>query len=178
MLSYASRIKATTFALTALVAAAATLACGSDDSGSNTSGDFWPGAYDPAGAAVSSKVLTDHPGTGHPGACLKGCHEASGSAVLKLAYGGMVFQADKTTPAGNVQVGVSDGTHKSFIYSASNGYYWAPAASLTGMNWNDADYRIRNAKGERPKLAQHARGADCDDCHKPSGSAGALTVLP
>jgi hypothetical protein len=173
--------KATTLVLTAIVSAAATLACGGgDDNTSNTATGFWPGSYDPAGKAVTSTVLSDHSGTGHPGACLGACHSANGAAKLKLAYGGMVFKSDKKTPAGNVQVGITDGTNKTFVYTASNGYYWAPAAGLSSMNWQAAnsDYRIRDAKGERPKLPQHARGADCDDCHRPDGSAGVLTVLP
>lgn len=171
------RIKNTVLAVVALVAASASVACGGDDSKS-TGDSYWPGAYDPAGQPAPSSVVTYHGGNAHPGACMTGaCHGPAGTAALKLAYGGVVYQADGATPAGNVQIGVSDGAYKSHVYSASNGYYWAPAAGATAINWGGADIRIRNIKGERPKLPEHDRNGDCDTCHTPALGLP-LKVLP
>lgn len=171
-----SRIKSTALACVVVAAAAlAATACGEDPKTAEAT--FWQDAYNPMGAPPPTTVTTYHAGTTHPGPCMGPCHGATGTAVLKIAYGGVVYQADGATPAGSVQVGVSDGTYKSFVYSASNGFYWAPAAGATAINWGIADIRIRNGSGEVPKLPEHDRGADCDTCHTPDLQLP-LKVLP
>jgi hypothetical protein len=170
---------------TSILAAALTcvalsaVACGGNDP-APAGGSFWPDAYNPSGLPTPAKIEQQHPTGASTPACLtSGCHGPGGAAVLKLDYGGTVFQADGKTPAPNVQVGVVSGNYKSFVYSWNNGMYWQPAGT-TAIDWSPtvSDIRIRNAKGERPKLTSQARGADCDmpGCHVPATTP--LTVLP
>jgi hypothetical protein len=92
------------------------------------------------------------------------CHSASSTqSSFKIAFGGIVYKADRTTPAPNVEVGVSDGTHKYFVYSASNGYFWAKGSD--DVKWATADIRVRTAKGESVKADADGRSADCHSCH-------------
>ena len=90
------------------------------------------------------------------------CHD--GMFPPQLAFGGTVYQADGTTPAANVEVGVKDGANQYFVYSTTNGIYWAEGVA-SSINWDAADIRMRNAAGEIPKTPEMARSADCDLCH-------------
>ena len=122
---------------------------------------YWPTSYDAAGAPIPADSGF-HAGQ-NPGACIL-CHGPGGTPP-ELAFGGAVFHADGATPAANVQVGVTDGVNQYFVYSSTNGLYWATGSS-TAVNWNSADIRLRTAAGEYVKTAAMARGADCDSCHQ------------
>ena len=183
MISVSSTINRTVLVATLAMAAFAAASCGGGDSKSSTAGDtFWADSYNPAGAPSANTTPVQHAdSTVHPGACLSttACHSATGAAVLKFAYGGVVYKADGTTRAPNVQVGVVAGSYKSFVYSRSDGLYWKEGAPTDVSDWNAADIRIRNSKGERKTLATDPRGADCDTCHmETGGSALPLTTLP
>ncbi len=138
---------------------------GAPTGGTTGSASFWPSpSYVP-----SSPVPADggyHLGT-NPGACMV-CH--SGLYEPQLAFGGVVYMADGVTPAAGVEIGVSDGTTSHFVYSAANGMYWALAPSA--INWPATDIRVRNAAGEKVKLASSGRAADCDTagCHAVGGT--------
>lgn len=173
MISVDSRILGTVLVAAAAFVAAA---CGSD-SGSGGGGDpFWSDSYNPSGAPTAYTTPTQHTAAMHPGNCLNGaCHTATGTAQLKLAWGGVVYQASGTTRAPNVQVGVASGTYKKFVYSRSDGLYWVESTATDGsVDWNNADIRIRNVAGEKKKAMSDDRGADCDSCHMESGG----TALP
>lgn len=131
---------------------------------------YWPAAYNPAGAPVPADSIfhASSPAT----ACMP-CHGTNGVAVLKLAFGGIVYRADGVTPAANVEIGVKDGVNQYFVYSAASGLYWATGPDT--VNWAAADIRMRNATGEVPKLSTSERGADCDSCHV---GAELLTIAP
>jgi len=131
---------------------------------------YWPAAYNPAGAPVPADSV--YHATVPATACMP-CHGTNGPAVLKLAFGGIVYRADGVTPAANVEIGVKDGTNQYFVYSAASGLYWA--AGPDNVNWPVADIRMRNASGEVPKLSTSERGADCDSCHV---GAQLLTIAP
>ena len=148
--------------LTASAAISAVVACGNGSS-TPTEASYWPDSYNSSGSPTPGTLATDHPS--NPGACLaKGCHGSDGTAKLKLIYGGVVYKPDGKAPAANVQVGVVEGDYKSFVYSWTNGMYWQEGTQK--LKWDTTtDIRIRNAKGEVPKLPEQARGADCDSCH-------------
>lgn len=103
-----------------------------------------------------------------------GCHVA-GSRAPAFLYGGTVYQANGTTAAAGVQVGVSDGTRTYSTYSASNGNFWLPSSAGT-LDWSKALVRLRNATGETIKPAGTSVGAGCNGngCH----SAGSRITAP
>ena len=151
------------------------VACGGGSSNTNSAADnFWPSAYDPTGAPSTNESAYHiaSPTTGQ--SCLA-CHNVPGNAATtNLVFGGTVYRADGTTPAGNVQVGVVDGTKKYFVYSAANGQYWAEGTDT--LTWSTADdIRIRDANGEKATKTTDGRGADCDSCH---GVTGAVLTAP
>ncbi len=129
---------------------------------------YWSAAYNPAGLPTPSDGGY-HAAGPNPGPCLA-CHGSTGAAMTKLSFGGTVYGADGVSPAANVEVGVSDGTNRIFVYSATNGLYWA-AETATPVNWPVADIRMRNASGEYVKTPAMARSAECDSCH-----SGALVL--
>lgn len=118
----------------------------------------WPAAFDPTSAPA--------PADGHHNAgasCMSSvCH---GSKV-PFAYGGTVYQADGTTGAGNVEVGIYDGVLTLTAYSAANGNIWL-ASSAGTVDWSKAIIAIRSAKGENLKPAAAPRGSACNStgCH-------------
>jgi hypothetical protein len=157
-------------------------ACGSGDSGSTDEVGGMPGASGAAGAAGVAAAYwpaaTYAPGATIPadgyhtaaagtivaaGSCLATCHGPTGTSLTKFAFGGMIYAADGVTPASGVEVGVSDGTNKVFVYTATNGMYWS--TSTAAINWPATDIRIRNAAGEKAKVAADGRNGDCDSCH-------------
>lgn len=157
------RLKISLATITVALVSLLSVACASEDStadngGNTNTADYWGGTFQPP--AVAPAVNFHAADTAS--ACMS-CHGPTGTAVTKLVYGGVVYQADGVTPAPNVQVGVKDGTYQSVVYSAANGMYWA--VGTNAVNWPVADIRIRTANGEVPKLAADARSADCDSCH-------------
>jgi len=132
---------------------------GASTAGAGPAASFtWPGAFDAAAAPT--------PADGHHNvgaSCMSSvCH---GSKV-PFTYGGTVYQADGTTGAPNVQVGISDGVLTLTTYSASNGNIWLPS-SAGSIDWTKAVIAIRSAKGERVKPATAPRGSGCNGtgCH-------------
>jgi hypothetical protein len=89
------------------------------------------------------------------------CHDGSTDAPVWL-FGGTVYQANGTTPAPNVQVGVNDGTNLYTAYSATNGNFWV--AGSGNLNWATAQVRVRNAKGEL-SMSGATPAATCNLCH-------------
>jgi len=134
---------------------------GAPTGGTTGSASYWPSPTYVASYPVPADGGVEH-ASGNPGACMV-CH--SGLYEPLLAFGGVVYMADGVTPAGGVEIGVSDGTTSHFVYSATNGTYWALGPST--INWPAADIRVRTAAGEKIKLASSGRAADCDaaGCH-------------
>ena len=155
---------------TGLAGAAATAGAGHPEAGSSgvasggsgASGNLapfpWPATFDATSAPT--------PADGHHNAgasCMSSvCH---GSKV-PFAYGGTVYQADGTTGAGNVEIGIYDGVLTLTTYSAANGNIWL-ASSAGTIDWTKAIIAIRDANGERVKPAAAPRGSACNGtgCH-------------
>jgi len=181
MIPVDSMIKRTLLVATAALVALAAVACG-DDSPAAAGDSFWADTYNSAGLPAAHTTPTQHTAAlGHPGNCLMpgACHAAGAGATLKLAWGGVVYQADGKTRAPNVQVGVVSGTtYKQFAYSRSDGLYWVEGTPPDTATWKASDIRIRNSAGEKKKAAKDDRNADCDSCHKETGgTAKALMTL-
>lgn len=121
----------------------------------------WPEAYDAAGAP---EPADGHHNTGS--SCMSSvCH----GETVPFAFGGTVYQADGTTAAPHVQVGISDGAVVVTAYSADNGNIWLPATAGT-IDWANAAIVIRSQNGERVKPASAPRGSACNasGCHSSS----------
>lgn len=125
-------------------------------------GSYWPSAFSSTDTASTPYHMTTPAGS-VPCMTCHGPTSPSALSTVKIVFGGTVFKADGTTGAPNVQVGVSDGTKKYFVYTAPNGYYWALGTDT--VNWASADIRTRSATGESIKKSTDARTADCDSCH-------------
>lgn len=125
-------------------------------------GNFWPSAFSSTGTA-STPYHTTTPAGAVPCMTCHGPTSPSALSTVKIVFGGTVFKADGKTGAPNVQVGVSDGTKKYFVYTAPNGYYWQEGTET--VNWASADIRTRSATGESIKKSTDDRNADCDSCH-------------
>jgi hypothetical protein len=116
---------------------------------------FWEESYDPAG-------LPDVQNGKHsPGMNCERCHASGDETFL---FGGTVYEADGTTAAPNVEVGVRDGTNFYSSYTATNGNFWVLATGGATIDWANADVRVRNQKGERQKEITATSGA-CNSCH-------------
>ena len=142
----------------------------SSSTGGATS-SYWPSAYSSTGTASTPYHMTTPAGS-VPCMTCHGPSSPSSLSTIKIVFGGQIFKSDGTTPAGNVQIGVSDGTKKYFVYSAPNGYYWQLGTDT--VDWASADIRTRSANGENIKKATDDRNADCDSCH----SASSTTATP
>jgi len=166
--------------ITVTILAALTAAACGDDSGSSSAQGYWPEAYNPSGLPEIPNVekqYAAHPSDIHPGACLSaGCHGPDGSAVLKLAWGGIAYKADGSR-AGNAEVGVVSGAYKAFVYTSTDGYYWKEGDPAE-VNWGPSDIRARNATGEKVKKLSDDRNGDCDSCHEESGGSAQPLILP
>ena len=131
----------------------------------------WGGAYDDNG--------TPDPASGNHRSgddCLS-CHENGSTQRPEFIFAGTVYEADGTTPAANVEVGVFAGGQMYTAYSAANGNFWVEGDNntITGPEWNASVIRIRNADGERTMPSNEARGNDCNLCHQSGvGMAGVL----
>jgi cytochrome c553 len=163
--SRVSRLSNSVLGAVALCVVAACAACSGSDDSTASGGSFWTTAtYSPPAAPLTAAYHDASKAT----ACMT-CHGPTGTATTKIVYGGIVYQADGVTPAANVQVGVSDGTYKSEVYSATNGLYWGvvPATGAPTVNWPVTDIRVRSAVGESIKAPNNSstRQADCDLCH-------------
>jgi len=106
-----------------------------------------------------------NPPDGHhnPGLNCSQCHvSGSSTGATVWLFAGTVYKADGTTPAPNVQVGVSDGTNLYTTYSATNGNFWVPGPGT--VNWATAQVRVRNANGELT-MAGATPASTCNVCH-------------
>ena len=151
---------------------------GSTTKSSSTGGatsNFWPSAFSSTDSASTPYHMTTPAGTI---SCMT-CHgptSPSSLSTIKIVFGGTVYKADGKTGAPNVQVGVSDGTKKYFVYTAPNGYYWALGTDT--VNWASADIRTRSATGESIKKTTDDRNADCDSCHSPTSTTATPLKAP
>ena len=138
-------------------------AAGGDGAGQATGGVTterftWPGVFDPAGAPT--------PATGqhNPGSScmLSSCH----GTKVPFVFGGTVYQADGTTAAQHVEVGVADAALTLTAYTASNGNIWLPS-SAGAIDWANAVISVRSVTGEVVKPASSPRGSSCNGsgCH-------------
>jgi hypothetical protein len=106
-----------------------------------------------------------NPADGHhnPGQNCIQCHvSGSSTGATVWLFAGTVYKTDGTTPAPNVQVGVSDGAILYTAYSATNGNFWVPGPGT--VNWATAQVRIRNANGELI-MAGATPASTCNTCH-------------
>ena len=91
---------------------------------------------------------------------------------MQFAFGGTVYQSDGSTPAANVEIGVSTGGQVYTVYSATNGNFWFEAAT-NSVDWNSAVISIRNENGETT-MSTFGSGT-CNLCHEDTqGLAGVL----
>lgn len=127
----------------------------SDQGAAGTSGtsEYWPDAYDENG--LPDPASGEH----NAGRACLDCH-TSGSREWLL--GGTVYLADGTSPAPNVEVGVSDGTEFLSAHSGENGNFWIPA-SEGSIDFDLAQVRIRTGDGEAV-MSENVSG-NCNDCH-------------
>jgi hypothetical protein len=119
-------------------------------------------------AVTYSSTALPNPSNGNHNAGLncRQCHDGSTSAPVWM-FGGTVYQANGTTPAPNVQVGVNDGTNLYTAYTATNGNFWV--AGTATINWAQAQVRIRNGNGETT-MAGATPAATCNGCHTGTGT--------
>jgi hypothetical protein len=92
------------------------------------------------------------------------CH-ASAQTSRAFAFGGTVYQNGGTAPAAHVQIAVVSGSTVYTTYSATNGNFWLPLSSASGINWTEAKVYLRNANGELVKPAAAGVAAGCNSCH-------------
>ena len=144
----------------ARVSSGGTVATGGAATGGAATGgsSFWTTVvYSPSGAPS--------PADGHhnPSQNCAQCHvSGSASGAPIWMFGGTVYQANATTPAPNVQVGISDGTSLYTAYSAANGNFWLAGSGT--INWAKAQVRVRNANGESTMVGA-TPSAGCNLCH-------------
>jgi hypothetical protein len=119
-----------------------------------TADDFWSGAYDPSGLPNPSD------GEHNAGQECLSCHDSLGNRTW--SFGGTVYEADGSTPAANVEVGIWDGTTFVAAYSATNGNVWLPVGAGT-IDWATAEIRLRSANGE--VVMDDVGDGDCNTCH-------------
>ena len=135
---------------------------GKSSAGGSTVSNFWPSAFSATGTA-STPTHTTTPVGSVPCLTCHGPTSPSTLATTKLVFGGTVYKADGKTGSPNVEVGVSDGTKKFFVYTDPHGYYWQVGTDT--VNWTSADIRTRTANGESAKKTTDDRNGDCDSCH-------------
>jgi hypothetical protein len=123
---------------------------------------FWPGGYDPSG------LPTPIDGNHNAGNDCMTCHVTGSDASSRVyLFAGTVYEADQSTGASNVQVGVSDGTNQYFAYSATNGNFWVLGDPAT-IDWANAEVKIRNASGELTMPGNYTPLQNCNGCHADS----------
>ncbi|RLB59804.1 MAG: hypothetical protein DRI90_14960 [Deltaproteobacteria bacterium] len=87
------------------------------------------------------------------------CHNTGD--YLRL-FAGTIYQADGTTPAPSVEIGVRDGDTLRTTYSATNGNFWFSDDGGT-IDWMTAVVQARNANGD---VLMYSPGeAGCNSCH-------------
>ena len=133
---------------------------GSTSSGTG-GGDYWGGeSYDPNGQPFEPAQPPGWHGPGMNNAVCGDCHDGNNEELWM--YGGIVFQSDGVTGAGNVEVGVMSGGTLRATYSNADGLYWFPNDGGT-IDWPSADVRIRNGNGEAMMNSEAA--PSCMSCH-------------
>jgi hypothetical protein len=90
------------------------------------------------------------------------CH-ATGSTPPAWLFGGTVYNAEGTTAAPHVEIGVKDGAKFFKVCSAANGNFWKARGTDT-VTWSNAEVRARNASGEA-KMSSKPTGGGCNSCH-------------
>ena len=115
--------------------------------------DYWGAAF------VAGQLPNPADGNHNAGQSCAGCHSSGDAAWL---FGGTVYQADGTTGAASVEIGVRDGANVYTAYSATNGNFWFPSTGGT-VDWANADVRMRNGTGEAT-MTSTATG-NCNSCH-------------
>jgi hypothetical protein len=129
----------------------------------------WPGAYNPNGTAPVASG-EHRPGTN----CMtSSCHgPATGSRAF--AFGGTLYQANGTTAAAHIQIAIVSGTKTYTTYSGTNGNFWLPLASASGIDWTAAAVHLRSAAGTSTKPSDAGVNASCNSCH----GAGSRITAP
>ena len=139
----------------------------------STGGAFGAGGSPPTGGASgasfwktvtysSSALPNPSNGNHNPGQNCIQCHTSGNGEAPIWLFGGTVYQANGTTPAAHVQVGVNDGTNLYTAYSATNGNFWFGGTG--NINWANAQVRLRNANGELA-MAGATPASTCNLCH-------------
>lgn len=124
-----------------------------------TPAEFWADAYDPGGLPEPAEGGPS-PTHGVGEAC-GSCHDGSGGPPAFL-FGGTVYEADGSTGAANVQVGVLVGTTLYTTYSAENGNFWV-LGDPGDIDWPADDIRLRNENGGIAN--DNHGGTSCNQCH-------------
>lgn len=115
---------------------------------------FWPAAYDTSGTSNPSS------GMHNAGKVCGNCH--TGGDAPAWSFAGTVYQADGTTGAQHVEVGVQVNGTTYTTYSGQNGnFFLAPG---TTIDFAQADVRMRNGNGE-VAMSMGAGGRWCNSCH-------------
>jgi hypothetical protein len=129
--------------------------------GPDAAPSWWPTAYVAGSLPDPSNGNGSHAGSAACGSC----HKSGGAAASFVwLFGGIAYTSTGgTTPVASAQIGIKDGATFYSAYSATNGYFWLPAAAST-INWSAAEIRIRTASSEN-RMASHASSGDCQTCH-------------
>lgn len=124
---------------------------------STATGFDWAGsAFDAtAGAAI------DHQDHFNGMGCISvACH---GTTNFTANASGTIYQADGTTPASNVQVGIFIDGALSTTYAGSQGNFWVTLPSVTGFA--TARIALRTAAGTTLMPVNAAATGNCNGCH-------------
>ncbi len=126
---------------------------GGTASGGGPPPPFWDADF------VPDQLPTPDTGNHNPGADCMTCHNTGD--YLRL-FAGTIYQADGTTPAPSVEIGVRDGDTLRTTYSATNGNFWFSDDGGT-IDWMTAIVQARNANGD---VLMYSPGeAGCNSCH-------------
>jgi len=129
------------------------ITCVSVDASSDDAGFDWGAtAYDQTGG--SSVTHQDH---FNGNACFASCH------AHDMTIGGTVYQANCTSPASGVQIGVLSAGTLFATYAGTKGNFFT---TLPGnVDWTNADIAVRSARGTRSMSANPNATGDCNKCH-------------
>jgi hypothetical protein len=90
-------------------------------------------------------------------ACFMSCHSHS------FTFGGTLYQADGTTAAANVQIGILSNGTLTTTYSGTKGNFFASIGAT--VDWTAVQIAVRSAAGARAMPINASASGNCNNCH-------------
>jgi hypothetical protein len=129
---------------------------GSSDTGGSTSAFDWGTATYNASGGASVTYQGHYTGQ----SCIDAtCHKH------KISLGGTVYQANGTSTASNVQIGIRMNGALTTTYAGKQGNFFA---NLSAPSWDTAQIAIRTDAGTRVMPANATASGNCNGCHSAS----------